>query len=162
LRDAHFSIVNFQKVGSYPTESEQNWARMIVSAARFLSAVNRFCERRSEWMREQKKVADKYGLLLVAYEGGQHLVGVGGAENNEKLTQLFIEANAHPRMGEIYRKYLQAWVEVGGDLFCHFSSVGRWTKWGSWGLLQFYDDPPTPKFRAVMEWAKELGQDVKI
>jgi hypothetical protein len=53
-------------------------------------------------------------------------------------------------------------VEVGGDLFCHFSSVGRWTKWGSWGLLQFYDDPPTPKFKAVMEWAKELGQDVRI
>ncbi|MDW8026590.1 MAG: hypothetical protein RMK18_12115 [Armatimonadota bacterium] len=114
------------------------------------------------WMEEQKKVADKYGLLLIAYEGGQHLVGVHGAENNEKLTRLFMEANANQRMGEIYRRYLHAWVKVGGDLFCHFSSVGRWSKWGCWGLLQFYDDRPTPKFKAVMEWAKELGQRVGI
>lgn len=114
------------------------------------------------WMKQQKEVADKYGLLLVAYEGGQHLVGVGGAENNEKLTKLFMEANAHQRMGQIYRQYLQAWVDIGGDLFCHFSSVSRWSKWGCWGLLQFYDEPPTPKFKAVMEWAKRLGQKVQI
>ncbi|MGQ9519044.1 MAG: hypothetical protein ACUVTP_02985 [Candidatus Fervidibacter sp.] len=114
------------------------------------------------WMKQQKEVADKYGLLLVAYEGGQHLIGVHGAENNEKLTKLFMEANAHQRMGQIYRQYLQAWVDIGGDLFCHFSSVSRWSKWGCWGLLQFYDEPPTPKFKAVMEWAKKLGQKVRI
>ena len=33
--------------------------------------------------KQQKKVADKYGLKLVAYEGGQHMVGVTGGENNE-------------------------------------------------------------------------------
>ncbi|MGQ9729586.1 MAG: hypothetical protein ACUVSC_13925, partial [Candidatus Fervidibacter sp.] len=103
------------------------------------------------WMKQQKEVADKYGLLLVAYEGGQHLIGVHGAENNEKLTKLFMEANAHQRMGQIYRQYLQAWVDIGGDLFCHFSSVSRWSNWGCWGLLQLYAEPPTPKFTAVME-----------
>ncbi|MFZ8853558.1 hypothetical protein [Fervidibacter sp.] len=154
---APYISFNVSPKGDSPADEVALW-----SVERLLDYVERVALPRSiQWMREQKKVADKYGLLLVAYEGGQHLVGVGGAENNEKLTQLFIEANAHPRMGEIYRKYLRAWVEVGGDLFCHFSSVGRWTKWGSWGLLQFYDDPPTPKFKAVMEWAKELGQDVK-
>jgi hypothetical protein len=157
LAIAPYISFNVSPKGDPPADEVAQW-----SVERLLDYVERVALPRSiQWMREQKKVADKCGLLLVAYEGGQHLVGVGGAENNEKLTQLFIEANAHPRMGEIYRKYLQAWVEVGGDLFCHFSSVGRWTKWGSWGLLQFYDDPPTPKFKAVMEWAKELGQDVK-
>ncbi|MCS7236663.1 MAG: hypothetical protein NZ899_00140 [Thermoguttaceae bacterium] len=114
------------------------------------------------WMKNQKAVADRYGLKLVAYEAGQHLVGVAGGENNEKLTALLMAANKHPRMAEIYRRYLEAWEEVGGDLLCHFSSVSRWSKWGSWGLLEYYDEDErlAPKFMAVMRWAKRLGQGV--
>jgi len=73
-----------------------------------------------------------------------------------------MEANKHPRMGRIYARYLKAWTEAGGDLLCHFSSVSRWSKWGCWGLLQFSDEPPenSPKFMAIMEWAKSRGQPV--
>jgi hypothetical protein len=67
------------------------------------------------WMQTQKKVADKYGLKLVCYEAGQHLVGVGGGENNEQLTKLFHAANRHPRIGAIYGKYLDTWRNLGGD-----------------------------------------------
>ncbi|HSV75141.1 MAG TPA: hypothetical protein VLH79_15390 [Chthonomonadales bacterium] len=114
------------------------------------------------WITGNKKVADRFGLRLVAYEGGQHMVGVGGGENNETLTKLLHAANAHPRMGDLYRRHLSDWVRAGGGLFCHFSSVGAWTKWGSWGLLQHYDDPPesSPKFVATMEWARSLSQRV--
>jgi len=114
------------------------------------------------WIREQKKPADRRGLLLVAYEAGQHLAAHGGAENNERLVRLLMEANKHPRMGRIYARYLKAWTEAGGDLLCHFSSVSRWSKWGCWGLLQFSDEPPenSPKFMAIMEWAKSRGQPV--
>lgn len=53
-----------------------------------------------------------------------------------------------PRLG-INASYLGAWQREGGSLFCHFSSVGRWTKWGSWGLIEYYDDGPSasPIFR---------------
>lgn len=126
LAIAPYISFNVSPKGDPPADEVAQW-----SVERLLDHVEKVSLPRSiQWMKEQKKVADKYGLLLVAYEGGQHLVGVHGAENNEKLTQLLTKANAHPRMGEIYRKYLRAWVEVGGDLFCHFSSVGRWTKWG--------------------------------
>lgn len=115
-----------------------------------------------EWMRAQKAVADRFGLKLVAYEGGQHLVGVGGGENNETLTALLHAANRHPRMARIYDKYYQAWEEVGGDLFCYFSSVGRWSKWGSWGILEYFDEEPaaSPKFLSTMAWARKWGQPV--
>jgi hypothetical protein len=117
-----------------------------------------------EWIRQQKKVADQYGLKLVAYEGGQHMVGVMGGENNEAMTKLFHAANRHPRMGEIYRKYFDAWTAAGGDLFCYFASTGVWSKWGSWGLLEWYDDDPakSPKFQATMGWAKQCGQKVSL
>ena len=112
----------------------------------------------------QKKVADTFGLSLVAYEGGQHLVGIQGGENIDAMTARFHEANAHPAMGALYRKYLVAWMACGGDLFCHFSSVGQWSKWGSWGSLQYADEDPaqSPKFTAMMTWAKQRGQNVAV
>jgi hypothetical protein len=117
-----------------------------------------------KWMEGSKAVADKYGLRMVAYEGGQHMVGIFGGQDNPALTKVLHAANAHPRLGEIYRQYLDGWGRSGGELFCHFSSVEQWTKFGSWGLLQFADEDPrtSPKFMAVMRWARGCGQAVRL
>ena len=114
-----------------------------------------------QWIQSNKKVADQYGLKLVAYEAGQHLVGVAGAENNEQMTNLFLKANADARMGELYAQYLATWANNGGDLICHFNSVGLWSKWGSWGLLQYHNEQ-TPKFKAVIDWANVRGQKMRL
>jgi hypothetical protein len=116
----------------------------------------------TSWIERNKKVADQYGLKLVAYEAGQHLVGIRGAENNKKIESLFKQANADKRMGELYTKYLEAWTSLGGDLICLFNSVSSWSKWGSWGLLQYYDDAPasSPKYMAAIQWAKSRGQTI--
>ncbi len=115
-------------------------------------------------MGEQKALAEKHGLKLIAYEAGQHAVGIRGGENDTKLTALLHAANAHPRMAEIYRRYLKGWADSGGGLLCHFSSVGKWSKWGSWGAMQYYDDDPakSPKYRAIMRWARDCGQPVRV
>lgn len=116
------------------------------------------------WIKQSKKLADQFGLKLIAYEGGQHFVGIQGGENNEALTKLLHEANANPRLAKIYKAYFDAWEREGGDLFVYFSSVSYWSKWGSWGLLQYMNDDPSkaPKFQAVMNWAKSLGQPVTV
>lgn len=116
------------------------------------------------WMKQNKEVADKHGLRLVCYEAGQHLVGVLGAENEEAVTKLLTEANRDPRMGALYRRYYQAWTDAGGDLLCHFSSIGSYGKWGSWGLLESHDSDPakSPKFVESMRWAKQRGQRVSV
>jgi len=105
-------------------------------------------------MQTQKEIAQEHKLALVAYEAGQHLVGVGGGANNEQLTKLFHQANAHPRMGEFYKKYIAAWEKTGGKTLCFFSSTGKWSKWGSWGLLQYADSKisDTAKMEVVRAW----------
>jgi hypothetical protein len=60
-------------------------------------------------------------------------VGVGGGENDKALTDLLLRVNAHPRMAGIYQKYYAGWEAANGDLLCHFSSVGAWSKWGELG-----------------------------
>lgn len=118
----------------------------------------------AKWIQESKKVADQYGLMLVAYEGGQHLVGIGGVENNNQLNKLFFEANADKRMGEVYAKNLMDWQKAGGDLFCAFNSVNEWNKWGYWGLLRnrFENPKDSPKLNAVIQWAKSRGQKMSL
>jgi hypothetical protein len=111
---------------------------------------------------EHKALADRYGLTLLGYEGGQHAVGIQGGENNDQLTALLHEANRSKAMGELYTAYFEAWESLGGDLMAQFSSIGRWSKWGSWGLMEYYNSNPEdyPKFQATMRWAKKKGQAV--
>jgi len=103
-------------------------------------------------MGENAAVADTRGLALIAYEGGQHLVGTGGAENNETLEQLFHDTNRDPRMGDRYRTYLDGWKAADGQLFAAFNYCAGWSKWGSWSALetQDQDQADAPKYDALV------------
>lgn len=95
------------------------------------------------------------GLQLLAYEGGQHLSGHGGVENNDAITAKFLAANRHARMRDIYLAYLEGWKNAGGGLFFHFNSVETYSKWGSWGALETLggDWNAAPKYAALVEFA---------
>ncbi|RYG45359.1 hypothetical protein EON79_12850 [bacterium] len=112
------------------------------------------------FMQKNAAVAKKHGLKLIAYEGGPHLVGVAGGENDERMTALFLKANADPRMGSLLDGYFKGWAEAGGGEFAYFSSVSGWSKWGSWGALQYADDDPakSPKWGAMRRFATSQGQ----
>ncbi len=100
-------------------------------------------------------VARKKGLRLVAYEGGQHIVGRSGVENNEKLTDFFIKLNRHPAMYDIYTELLNDWKQAGGGLFMHFVDIGAPSKWGSWGALEYVKQSSSPKYKALIDFLKE-------
>ena len=102
-------------------------------------------------------VARKYGLKMVGYEGGQSLVGYNGAENDSVMTGLFKAANRDSRMTALYAQYLANWVAAGGDMFVHYSDVTSYTKYGSWGALEYQDQDPNtaPKYQALMTFAAQ-------
>jgi hypothetical protein len=108
-------------------------------------------------MSVQAALARKYGLQLIAYEGGQHLVGVGEAQNNPALAALFAAANRHPRMGEISRRHYQNWFAAGGGVYVAFVYVEGQNKFGSWGVLEFQDQPiaDAPKYKAILDVLKK-------
>lgn len=138
---------------SNPTESVvEKWSIEQL----FSHLENRSLPQTIQSMKQQKKLCDKYGLTLLCYEAGQHLVGIQGSENNNVITGLFFQANKDPRMGALYTKYLNAWKAAGGEVMCLFSSTGMWSKWGCWGLTEFPDETENdqPKYKAVMEWQR--------
>jgi hypothetical protein len=105
------------------------------------------------WQAEQRRWCARNGLLLAAYEGGQHAVGIGDAVRDAALERLFTQANRDERMGLMYRRLFDRWEDADGDLFCHFSAVSAPSRWGNWGLLEHHDDDPAtrPKYRVTVD-----------
>jgi hypothetical protein len=111
----------------------------------------------SAHMRNHRRVANQYGLRLLAYEGGQHMVGVGGSRDNQALNALFDAFNRDPRMKQLYLEYLVLWRREGGELFVHFNDVSRYTKSGRWGALEYVAQPrsESPKFDALQTFIEQ-------
>lgn len=103
------------------------------------------------------RLAKANNLPLIAYEGGQHLVGIQGAENNAELTAIFLAFNRDPRVKQLYLDYLAGWKQGGGELFVHYHDVGRFGKWGSWGALEYVDQvrSAAPKFDALQTFIEQ-------
>ncbi|AFZ17452.1 hypothetical protein [Allocoleopsis franciscana] len=100
------------------------------------------------------KVAKEKGLKMVAYEGGTHIVGMGGAENNDQLTEFLIAINKHPEMYNTYTMLLNGWKKNGGTLFNHFVDVSKPSKWGSWGALTSLNEKGSPRYNALIDFMK--------
>lgn len=103
------------------------------------------------------RVAQSYGVKLVAYEGGQHLVSAFVTPTYEPaVTRLFTSVNRNARMADLYRRYFEIWFAAGGDLFLPFVAVSPWGKYGSWGALEYVQQDPatSPKYSAILEGAR--------
>jgi len=93
-------------------------------------------------IQNHKSIANEYNVDLIAYEGGQHLVG--GTNS--------IPANRDSRMGDVYRAYFNMWSEEGGGLFAHYHHIySPSASSGCWGLMENQDDFENYKLAPVIE-----------
>lgn len=101
-----------------------------------------------------KKVANKYGLRLIAYEGGP------GMNAYEKTMVDDVVATYHdPRFVGVYRSFLERWkTEIGGELVL-FDYSGD----GIWSHLDHTGQPldKAPKMKAVREFIDSLPPSQK-
>jgi hypothetical protein len=99
-----------------------------------------------------KQMAEEYGVPLIAYEGGQHVV--------PNVTTVpwyddYLAAQRDPRMYDLYTALLETYLdELGADGFVNFSSVGSITQFGAWGALEYQDQllADAPKYRALVDY----------
>lgn len=105
-----------------------------------------------QWIDAHRHVAAEHRLAVSAYEGGQHLVGYQGVENNQTITDLFVAANLDPRMGALYGDYLGGWKQRGGGLLMSYTDIASPGKWGSFGVLGHVGDMGSPKYDALLAY----------
>ncbi|MFK7753067.1 MAG: hypothetical protein AB8B51_11020 [Sedimentitalea sp.] len=94
-------------------------------------------------------VAQRYGLDLIMYEGGSHVVGLGAMVDDNALTAFFVQFNYAPDMGVLYARLLEGWHRLGGQMFTAYSDVYAPNKWGSWGALRYLSDT-NPRWNALV------------
>ena len=93
-------------------------------------------------------VARDYGLDLIMYEGGTHVVGLGSSVEDDEITAFFTYLNYTPEMGALYTRLVTDYRAAGGQLFNHYSDVLVPGKWGSWGAMRYLGDD-NPRWRAL-------------
>ncbi len=101
---------------------------------------------------QQAKTAARYGVDLVAYEGGQHLVAYRTHGMKEGPNTFLIRANKDNRMSKLYYDFLEGWKKAGGKLFVAFSAPRSYNWIGSWGIKEHItqDASEAPKYRGLM------------
>lgn len=101
-----------------------------------------------------KKIADKYRLQMVAYEGGQHLIRFDPPHTvkDPAVLNLFMSAQKDPRMRQAYKRYLDTWQQGGGGLMIHYYGIGEPEPKNFFGMLDYLHQPSTPKYQALMDY----------
>ena len=106
-------------------------------------------------MAANKLVADRHGLAMVVYEGGNELHGQDSSSYQVRLQALFERAERDPRMGEAYSAVLNAWKSSGGELYMVFESTGAYSAVrGNSTLLEWTGQTraDAPKYDAVLSY----------
>jgi hypothetical protein len=108
----------------------------------------------SMYVDSSKKLANKYGLELLAYEAGQHLIRYDPPHTvkDPAVLNMFMRAQKDPRMQEAYHRYLTGWAQHGGGLLMHFYGVGELTRKNFFSMLDYAGQISTPKYAALMQY----------
>lgn len=94
-------------------------------------------------------VAEQFGLGLVMYEGGTHVVLSPSEHGDEEMAAFFEALNYSDAMGRVYEVLLEGWQSLTPAPFVAYMDVGRPSIWGGWGHLRHLDDD-TARWRALM------------
>ena len=107
-------------------------------------------------VKRQARIVGRYGVDLIAYEGGQHLVAYQTHANDEGSNAYLIQANKDDRMAKLYYDFLKGWKASGGKLFVAFSAPRDYNWIGSWGIKEYITQNPdiAPKYRGLMYFQK--------
>lgn len=105
-------------------------------------------------MRGSAAVAKEFGVKLLAYEAGQHLKRDDRPHTlrDPAILSMFMNANQDPRMGDLYRQYLNRWRSSGGDLLMHFYGIAQSEPNTAFGMLETSNSGNTPKYNALLQY----------
>ena len=104
-------------------------------------------------MARNRALAEKYGIEMLVYEGGNELFGRDGSTYQTKVQSLAELAQRDQRMGSTYSAILNHWKANQGHLYMVFESTGAFSgSRGNSALLEWTGQPRTesPKYDAVL------------
>ena len=106
-----------------------------------------------KFIKKQAKVAQRFGVDLIAYEGGQGLV-IPKSREGSLANRVIYAANRDRRMMQLYQKLLTGWKQAGGKTFVHFTAPQIFQKYGTFGTKEYITQPinKAPKYQAILSF----------
>ncbi len=103
------------------------------------------------YIKKQANVTRRFGVDLIAYEGGQGLV-IPKSREGSLANRVIYAANRDQRMVQLYQKLLTGWKQAGGKTFVHFTAPQIFQKYGTFGTKEYITQPvnKAPKYRALL------------
>ncbi len=106
-----------------------------------------------EALRAHTRNAKMFGVEIITYEGGQHLVPRNGSDPN---AQAIYDAQIHPSMYDLYQRAIDSLRVLDNKLIMPFTlSSWRESQFGSWGALEYIEQDasvePAPKWEALLD-----------
>ncbi len=95
------------------------------------------------------KIAAEWGLELVAYEGGTHVVASWEEHDDEELNEFLMYFNYTEEMAALYRDVFAGWKAVDAGVFVAFLDIETPSVYGSWGHLRHLGDS-NPRWDALV------------
>ncbi|QDU34547.1 hypothetical protein KS4_26170 [Poriferisphaera corsica] len=85
----------------------------------------------------------------ISYEAGQHLVS-----SDDTMTGALIAAQSSVEMYQAMIENMKSFEKSGGSMYMAYQYVRRPSKWGSWGHLEYQDQPieHAIKYRALIDY----------
>jgi len=100
------------------------------------------------YVTSNKATAAMYGLPLYTYEGGPDNSNGGSGTTTNIGVQIL--ANRDPGMGSLVQSHIaNNWFAQGGSTFSYFNLSQGYTRYGSWGATDNYQNLATPKYEAL-------------
>ena len=109
----------------------------------------------NQYVKVNVKLAQNYGLPLMAYEAGQHLIRFDPPHivTEPDVLNLFMSAQKHPCMRSAYNRYLNAWNEATrGGLMMHYYGIEMPTPKNFFSMLGHSGQASTPKYQALIDY----------
>jgi hypothetical protein len=99
-----------------------------------------------------QKTLAPYHLPLIAYEGGQSMLGSSLYPDGSAVENAYIAANRDSRMAAVYTTALENWKANGGRTYVIFNDIHAPSKYGEWGALESFMDTVSPLSSAPPKW----------
>jgi hypothetical protein len=105
-----------------------------------------------------KAVADAFGVQILLYECGQHVIGSTAIQNT-------------PDMEALYTEYFAGIAARAPEIACHFTNCSAYGKYGDWGTTDNLYVLDTAKRRAVLSfcapktpeyWTRQAGIALRL
>lgn len=100
---------------------------------------------------ESSQEARAQGVPLIAYEGGQHIIG-GNGSAYARTSPLFLAGQRDARMAQAHDALLADWRAAGGERFMFFQLVDNFDEFGAFGLKEGQTDDNAPKWRGILDY----------